>query len=134
MEPELMSKAQDNFKEAGEVDEFISLFGIGDGGGGPRRDYIERAMRMKDLEGCPKVTMGTAEGFFERLNEFKGKLDTWSGELYLEKHQGTLTTQAKVKEVTANSNICSSMSNLFILVCLCRSIQLSVWTSCGRPF
>ena len=97
IEPEQLNKAQNNFKEAGEIDEFISLFGIGDGGGGPRRDYIERAMRLKDFEGCPKVTMGTAADFFERLNECRDKLETWSGELYLEKHQGTLTTQAKVK-------------------------------------
>jgi alpha-mannosidase len=41
--------------------------------------------------------MGTAADFFERLNKSRNKLETWSGELYLEKHQGTLTTQAKVK-------------------------------------
>jgi len=96
--PEQLSKAQDDFKEADKLDEFLSLFGIGDGGGGPCNDYIDRAMRLKDLEGCPKVTMGRADDFFERTSASSDKLETWSGELYLEKHQGTLTTQAKVKK------------------------------------
>ncbi|MDD5597026.1 MAG: glycoside hydrolase family 38 C-terminal domain-containing protein [Victivallaceae bacterium] len=95
--PEQLCKAQNNFKEADVLDEFCSLFGIGDGGGGPREDYIERAMRLKDLEGCPKVTMGRADKFFERIKASAEKLEIWDGELYLEKHQGTLTTQAKVK-------------------------------------
>ncbi|MCP3967849.1 MAG: alpha-mannosidase [Lentisphaerae bacterium] len=96
--PEEMVPGQDKFQEADTVNEFISLFGIGDGGGGPRRDYIERAHRMANLEGCPKVKMGRSDEFLERLNSFRDKLSTWSGELYLEKHQGTLTTQAGVKK------------------------------------
>ena len=96
--PEELCKAQNTFKEADIVDEFLSLFGIGDGGGGPRNDYIDRAMRLKDLEGCPKVSMGRSDDFFERINKSASKLEVWSGELYLEKHQGTLTTQAKVKK------------------------------------
>ncbi|MCF6176952.1 MAG: glycosyl hydrolase-related protein [Victivallaceae bacterium] len=96
--PEQLSKAQNDFKEADVLDEFISLFGIGNGGGGPRNDYIERAMRLKELEGCPKVSMGRADDFFEKISASSDKLEIWSGELYLEKHQGTLTTQAKVKK------------------------------------
>ena len=96
--PEQLSGAQNNFREAGVLDEFLSLFGIGDGGGGPGEEYIERAMRLKDLEGCPKVTMGKAGDFFDRLKRHADKLEIWQGELYLEKHQGTLTTQAKVKK------------------------------------
>ena len=96
--PEEMCRGQEAFKEADVMDEYISLFGIGDGGGGPKQEYIERAMRMKDLEGCPKVTMGRADDFFERISRFTDELETWTGELYLEKHQGTLTTQAKVKK------------------------------------
>lgn len=96
--PEQLYKGQNEFKEADVLDEFMSLFGIGNGGGGPRNDYIDRAMRLKDLEGCPKVTMGRADDFFERLSSSIDKLEVWNGELYLEKHQGTLTTQAKVKK------------------------------------
>ena len=98
MVPRELCKAQNAFKEADVLDEFMSLFGIGDGGGGPRNDYIDRAARLKDLEGCPKVKMGRADDFFEKINASRDKLEIWNGELYLEKHQGTLTTQAKVKK------------------------------------
>lgn len=96
--PEAVANAQNNFKEADQLPEFLSLFGIGDGGGGPTEDHIERTIRMKNLEGCPKVTMGKAEDFFERLRKYADKLEIWEGELYLEKHQGTLTTQAWIKK------------------------------------
>jgi alpha-mannosidase len=98
MTPESLHAGQDRFAEADVVDEFITLFGMGDGGGGPREDYIERALRLQDLEGAPKVKMGRADEFLDRINRFNDKLDIWDGELYLEKHQGTLTTQAKTKK------------------------------------
>jgi alpha-mannosidase len=98
MTPEELVPGQDRFAEADTVDEFISLFGIGDGGGGPREDHIERALRLQDLEGSPKVNMGRADDFLERISRFQDQLDVWDGELYLEKHQGTLTTQAKTKK------------------------------------
>ncbi len=97
--PEELCPAQNRFNEAEKVDEFMSLYGLGDGGGGPRDDYVERLMRMKDLEGCPKAEFGHAADFFERINRFADKLDVWEGELYLEEHQGTLTTQARVKKM-----------------------------------
>ncbi len=90
--------AQEHFKEKEFLDEFISLFGVGDGGGGPKEENIELGLRMKSLESAPRVSFGTAEGFFERLNKHKDKLPRWVGELYLELHRGTLTSQAKVKK------------------------------------
>ena len=56
-------------------------------------------LRLKDLEGAPKVKLGRSDEMLERINRFRDKLDVWEGELYLEKHQGTLTTQAKVKKM-----------------------------------
>jgi alpha-mannosidase len=76
----------------------LLLYGVGDGGGGPDRKHIERLRRMKDLEGMPKVTMEFASDFFEKTKATSRDLQTWSGELYLEYHRGTLTTQALVKK------------------------------------
>ena len=50
------------------------------------------------MEGCPKVKFGRADDFLARLDKYSDKLSTWVGELYLEMHRGTLTTQAKVKK------------------------------------
>ncbi len=96
--PTQLKKGQDNFKENHLCDEFLSLFGIGNGGGGPKEEYIERALRCQNIAGSPKVRMGRADDFFNRLNLKTDQLNTWVGELYLELHRGTLTTQAKIKK------------------------------------
>ncbi|MBQ6599342.1 MAG: alpha-mannosidase [Lentisphaeria bacterium] len=95
--PEQRIAAENVFKENAYLDEFISLVGIGDGGGGPSEEYLERNERMRDWDGCPKVRYGTAAGFFERLSAHESELPYWDGELYLERHRGTLTTQAAAK-------------------------------------
>ena len=76
----------------------MCLFGVGDGGGGPKEEHIEFGLRMANLEGSPKVKFGRADDFFQRLNKYKDKLATWVGELYLERHRGTYTSQALVKK------------------------------------
>jgi len=97
LDPEFLIPGMENFRERGYLGEFLSLYGVGDGGGGPKAENIELGRRMHDLEGTPKVRFGTAKRFFERLAEHEQKLPSWTGELYLELHRGTLTTQAALK-------------------------------------
>ena len=96
MSVESLSFGQENYKQGAENGEFLSLFGIGDGGSGPTSDYIERGLRLKSFEGTPKVKFGRTDEFFARLDKKKGYPE-WSGELYLELHRGTLTTQSRNK-------------------------------------
>ena len=117
--PTELCAAQNRFKESDQLDEFISLFGIGDGGGGPKEEHLERALLLENMEGMPKVKFGRADKFFERLAASDAvknrKLCRWVGELYLEMHRGTLTTQARTKRnnrkleqlLTATEFICS---------------------------
>lgn len=97
LEPESLCKAEEKFCESDQLDEMLVLFGIGDGGGGPKPEHIENGLRMADLEGCPRVAFGRADDFFERLSVHADTLPVWVGELYLERHRGTLTTQARTK-------------------------------------
>ncbi|MEE9442402.1 MAG: glycoside hydrolase family 38 C-terminal domain-containing protein [candidate division Zixibacteria bacterium] len=90
--------AQTHFKEKDRLDQFLSLFGVGDGGGGPKEENIELGRRMADLEGSPRVKFGRAHEYFDWLDSQRDKLKTWDGELYLELHRGTLTSQARVKK------------------------------------
>lgn len=85
-------------QDAERTEHALLLYGVGDGGGGPDRKHIERLKRANDLEGMPKVTMEFASDFFEKTKATARDLQTWSGELYLEYHRGTLTTQALVKK------------------------------------
>ncbi|MBL8026287.1 MAG: alpha-mannosidase [Fibrobacteres bacterium] len=96
--PKGMLTVENKFSEKGFLDECMVLFGAGDGGGGPKQELIEKGRRMADLEGVPKIKFGRADEFFERLNEHREELATYKGELYLEMHRGTLTTQAAIKK------------------------------------
>lgn len=95
--PSAIKKAEYNFIDSGLSDEALILFGIGDGGGGPGPEHLERAKRVKNLSGLCPVKQDLAENFFKRIDKDTQKLKKWKGELYLERHQGTYTTQAKNK-------------------------------------
>lgn len=99
LRPSALIYAQENFREKGSLDEFMTLFGIGDGGHGPTEEIIETGRRQKNLENAPKVQFSHAQEFFDRLAEQKDKLPVWVGELYFELHRGTLTTQAYNKKM-----------------------------------
>ena len=73
------------------------LYGIGDGGGGPGEEHIETITRLENFMGLPPVTLGTSIDFFRRQEKVRKDLKVWEGELYLERHQGTYTTQGRVK-------------------------------------
>ena len=99
LRPSALIHAQENFDEKDRLDEFLTLFGIGDGGGGATEEMIECGRRQVNLEGCPRVRFGPAQALFDRLAKHKNHLQRWVGELYLEMHRGTLTTQACNKKM-----------------------------------
>jgi alpha-mannosidase len=87
-------------------DELLVAFGWGDGGGGPTIDMLEAGRRLKQLPGFPRMEMGRADEFFERLErslESRNDVPVWDGELYLEYHRGTYTGQARQKRRNALS-------------------------------
>lgn len=98
LKPGNLISARNNFRESDFLDEFLTLFGIGDGGGGPKEEYIERGLRLADMHSVPKVKFAKAQDFLDRIEKQKNKLPLWVGELYLEVHRGTYTTQARVKK------------------------------------
>ena len=86
-----------NFEGKRRHPETIFSFGWGDGGGGPTEEMLENFSRLKGFPAMPRLRMAMVEDFFERLP--KTGLPRWTGELYLELHRGTLTSQAKVKKL-----------------------------------
>ncbi|MFG1606884.1 alpha-mannosidase [Actinoplanes sp. NPDC049265] len=86
-----------NFKEKGAASRSLLPFGFGDGGGGPTREMLARARRVADVEGVPKVRVEAPETFFDAAAEELPNPPQWFGELYLELHRGTLTSQAEMK-------------------------------------
>jgi alpha-mannosidase len=75
----------------------LLVFGYGDGGGGPTAGMLETLHRARDLQGLPRTELRTPAEFFEALEAEPGPRPTVVGELYLEYHRGTYTSQARVK-------------------------------------
>ncbi len=87
------------------ISERLFPFGLGDGGGGPDREHLEFAIRLEDLEGCPKLEMTTPGKFFADLDA-KGWPDVrYVGELYFQAHRGVFTSQAKTKKGNRRSEL-----------------------------
>ncbi|MFZ4809883.1 MAG: alpha-mannosidase [Ilumatobacteraceae bacterium] len=92
--------SQRNFQDHGWSDWALMPFGYGNGGGGPTREMVERARRMTDLDGAPRLTIGTSDEFFDHLDvevAAGAPVPVWRGELYFEMHRGTLTSQIETK-------------------------------------
>jgi alpha-mannosidase len=92
----------DNYRQKEINDELLLAFGWGDGGGGPTRDMLEGLRRFEDMPGAPQVRQGKAEDYFEQLDSRLAdhpQLPLWDGELYLEYHRGTYTSQAHNKRM-----------------------------------
>jgi alpha-mannosidase len=75
----------------------IYPYGHGDGGGGPTREMLEAARRVNDLDGAPVVALEPPAAFFAAVEADPAPLPVWAGDLYLEKHRGTFTSQAGIK-------------------------------------
>jgi alpha-mannosidase len=86
-----------NFKGKRYHPESLFSFGWGDGGGGPSEKMLENYDRLKDFPAVPRLRMARVDDFFASLPQ--DGLPTWVGELYLELHRGTFTTQGKVKRL-----------------------------------
>ncbi len=92
-----LAKAQRQFREKGPSNTSLLLFGFGDGGGGPTREMVAAGHREADLEGSPKVIFSTPQKFFDAASAEYPQAPVWHGELYLEYHRGTYTSQHRTK-------------------------------------
>ncbi|MHB9854885.1 alpha-mannosidase [Streptomyces krungchingensis] len=95
---EEMALAVRNYREKGGATRSLAPFGWGDGGGGPTREIMERARRLKDLEGSAKVEVEHPDAFFAKARAEYPDAPVWVGELYLELHRATYTSQARTKQ------------------------------------
>ncbi|WP_031146871.1 alpha-mannosidase [Streptomyces erythrochromogenes] len=93
-----MAHAARNYREKGRGSRSLTPFGWGDGGGGPTREHLARARRQRDLEGSPRIEIERPDAFFEKARAEYEDAPVWAGELYLELHRGTYTSQAKTKQ------------------------------------
>ena len=96
-DPEALTSQWNWVQHKDVQDRRLCSFGWGDGGGGPTAEMLEIARRVGDLEGCPKARYTTVSAFMKGVRQEMPELPTFSGELYLEFHRGTLTSIAQIK-------------------------------------
>src|SRR5689334_23614365 len=92
-----LAKDDRQFAQRGVSTYSLYPYGYGDGGGGPNRAMLEAAKRLADLDGVPRVELDTVASFWEKVRAEAPALPVWVGELYLEYHRGTYTTNGPIK-------------------------------------
>jgi alpha-mannosidase len=86
-----------NFRGKDRHDETLLAVGYGDGGGGVTPEMIARELQLRDFPALPAARWSRVDAFFARAHAKAEKLPVWSGEMYLELHRATLTSQSGVK-------------------------------------
>ncbi|MCQ4079855.1 glycosyl hydrolase-related protein [Streptomyces sp. RB6PN25] len=98
MKGQEIAHAVRNFKDKGAAGRSLAPTGYGDGGGGTTREMIAKAARMRSLEGSARIEWEKPAAFFAKAQAEYPAPPVWVGELYLELHRATLTSQAKTKQ------------------------------------
>ncbi|RLD08703.1 MAG: alpha-mannosidase [Chloroflexota bacterium] len=94
---------QKDYAPPGEIPPLLMSYGWGDGGGGPTREMLENIREMRCFPATPQIHTGKVIDFFRELEAVSENLPVWNGELYLEYHRGTYTTQARNKRANRKS-------------------------------
>ena len=82
-------------------DQLIYIYGYGDGGGGVTAGFINKIKKFNKLPYMPRLEFAQPKEYFDNLKKDmvknKREYPTWRGELYLEYHRGTYTSQSEIK-------------------------------------
>jgi alpha-mannosidase len=83
----------------------LVLYGVGDHGGGPTIEMLQRAEDLRRVPTFPAMRYAIADSALSAVRGALGDaaFPTWNDELYLEYHRGTYTTQARQKWSLARS-------------------------------
>lgn len=117
--------------------ELLVSYGYGDGGGGVNRDMLEMRRRIDKIPGLPKLESSKASEYFgdlkERVKESNQYVHEWDGELYLEYHRGTYTSQAYNKRMNRKMEYLYREVEYYILLAniishnMDNSMQTALW-------
>ncbi|MFD7162181.1 alpha-mannosidase [Streptomyces violascens] len=120
-----IAHAAKNFKDKGVARHSLAPTGWGDGGGGTTREMIAKAARLRNLEGSAQVVWETPAEFFTKAEAEYANPPVWVGELYLELHRATLTSQAKTKQGNRRSEHLLREAELWSATAAVRSEQFA---------
>ena len=96
-DPEAISSRVQKRMNKHITEHVLMAYGYGDGGGGPCADMAENALRTAETYPYAKAEHTSVSAFMQKLET--EELPRYTGELYLELHRGTLTTNHDMKKL-----------------------------------
>ena len=99
VKPSLLKKLWDDFKEKHIFPKPMYVFGYGDGGGGITLEHVEKIDLYRITPLLPKIETGKLNNYINEIIKRSSELPIWRGELYLEMHRGTYTTNLRIKKL-----------------------------------
>ena len=98
--PEAYLATWRNFRGKATHPATLLAVGYGDGGGGVTPAMVQREGLLRDFPVLPKARWGNVQEFYAAAHERASTeaMPVWQGEIYLELHRATLTTQSGVKK------------------------------------
>ncbi|NQT60783.1 MAG: alpha-mannosidase [Bacteroidetes bacterium] len=96
--PRSAAAIEKNYLDKGISGTALMVYGIGNGGGGPGAEHLERLLRIKNFAGLSPVKQERVDDFIKKWELDSTEFCKWKGELFLEFHHGTYTSQGRSKK------------------------------------
>ncbi len=99
--PDCIVPTWKNYRQKDRHDTTLLCVGYGDGGGGPSPEMVAREEQLRVFPAIPEASWTRVHDFFDNAHAMAKttSVSTWKGEIYLELHRATLTTQSAVKKL-----------------------------------
>ena len=113
--PHEVKRHWDAFRQKDLTDEFVYVFGHGDGGGGPTAEMFEYVRREENLLGIPQCRFGSFQNAVDEIVDSVewDRVPVFDDELYFELHRGCLTSQAQTKRNNRRSELVARDAEYF---------------------
>lgn len=101
VQPDCFVPTWKNFRQKDKHDTTLLCVGYGDGGGGVTPEMITREKQLRVFPALPEARWTKVHDFFDAAHQSANEktLNVWQGEIYLELHRATLTSQSAVKRL-----------------------------------
>ncbi len=104
IDPEKMAAQSKKWSDSTDLPNTLWLPGLGDHGGGPTRDMLEKSQRWEKSPFFPQLSFTAPNQYIKNLSvQPSTPLPVWKDELYLELHRGCYTTHAEQKQSNRQS-------------------------------
>jgi alpha-mannosidase len=93
----------ERYRDKGVALDLIYTYGYSDGGGGPTREMLFNYELARVVPGLPALRHLREEEYVEALKKASASAPVYEGEMYLEFHRGTYTTNLAIKDLVARA-------------------------------